>query len=76
MSGRRQQLSDLASQCFPEDLRTDARCMIDCILSNQVVMVPEDRLWSVKVGTGFGASTCPGTLAVNYSNHQCRLLGS
>ena len=63
MSGRHHLLSDLASQCFPEDIRTDARCMIDCILSNQVVQVPgEQRLLSVKVDTGMGLR-CSGELS-------------
>ena len=63
MSGKHQQLADLASSCFPPDVQFEARCLIDCILGNQIVHVPGDeRYWAVKVGTGMGLR-CSGELS-------------
>lgn len=63
MSGRHDDISFLASKCFPDHSQSCARDMIDVVIRNQVVTVPGvQKHWRVQVGTGMGLR-CSGELS-------------
>ena len=55
MSGRRRDISSLASKCFPDGVQLCAKNLNDSIIRNQVITVPGvDKYWRDRVGRGMG----------------------